>query len=53
MKGMIQVQEGGEWVDLMPVIGARHDKAMLDVMQRTGKRVRIHRLDEDGGDDVA
>lgn len=52
MKGMLQVEENGEWVDLMPVIGTRQDRAMMDAMQKTGQRVRIHRLD-DGGDDVA
>jgi len=55
MKAMIQVNVGTEWVDLMPFIGDRGDKALRDVMEKTKMRARMKREEpkKGGGGDVA
>lgn len=37
----IQVKENGVWVDFMPAIGPRPDRAVFHVMKTTGLTARV------------
>lgn len=47
-RGMLKVKDRGEFVDFMPFIGNRWDKAVRDISQKTGKPTRFEPHEEAG-----